>query len=88
MKDIVKSILIIAKPKDDKVTITCRTCEKEIPLDDIFLHLGYCKEQQNFYEKMKLFKIKFKNYVTSLELYLAKLNINTIPINIKLFGKD
>ena len=83
-----KSVMLVSKSKNNKQSFTCRTCEKEILLDDIFLHLGYCKEQQNFYEKMKLFKIKFKNYVTSLELYLAKLNINTFPINIKLFGKS
>ena len=29
-----KSVLIVAKPKDNKTTITCRTCEKEIELED------------------------------------------------------
>ena len=50
-----KSILIIAKPKDDKKNFICRTCEKEIPLEDLFLHLGCCKEQKSYYKKMKGF---------------------------------
>jgi len=82
-----KSVMLVAKSKDDKQHFTCRTCEKEIPLDDIFLHLGCCKEQQSFYEKMKGFKLKLKNYATNLVFYLAKLNINITPINRKLFGK-
>ena len=71
-----KSILLVAKPKDNKTTITCRTCEKEIPWDDIFIHFGCCKEQQSFYDKMKLFKLKLGKYITNLELYLAKTNLN------------
>ena len=82
-----KSIMIVAKPKDDKNTFTCRTCEKEIPLDDIFLHIGCCKEQQSFYDKMKGFKLKIQNYITHLDIYVAKSNINITPINKKLFGK-
>ena len=82
-----KSIMIVAKPKDDKNKFVCRTCEKEIPYDDIFLHLGCCKEQQYFYDKMKGFKLKIQNYITHLDIYLAKSNINMTPINRKLFGK-
>jgi hypothetical protein len=81
-----KSVMIVAKPKDDNKNFICRTCEKEIPLEDIFLHLGTCKEKQAFYDKMKLSKIKIHNYINHLELYLAKLKIN--PTNIKLFGKN
>ena len=74
-----KSVLIIPKPKDNKDIVTCRTCEKEIPLEDIYIHFGCCKEQQSFYDKMKLFKLKFDNYITNLDLYLSKLiiSINT-----------
>ena len=82
-----KSIMVVAKPKDDNKNFICRTCEKEIPLEDIFLHLGCCKEQQSFYDKMNTFKIKIQNYITQLDIYLAKSNINTIPTNKKLFGK-
>ena len=82
-----KSILIIAKPKDDKVTITCRTCEKEIPVEEIFIHFGCCKEQQSFYDKMKLFKLKLEKYITNLDIYLAKSNINESQVNTKLFEK-
>ena len=82
-----KSIMVVAKSKDDNKNFICRTCEKEIPLEDIFLHLGSCKEQQSFYDKMNTFKIKIQNYITQLDIYLAKSNINTIPINKKLFGK-
>ena len=32
-----KSILLLAKPKDNKTTITCRTCEKEIPFENSFI---------------------------------------------------
>ena len=77
----------MAKSKDDKKLYTCRTCEKDIPLNDIFLHIGCCKEQQSFYEKMKRFKIKLKNNVSKLEFYLAKFKINITPINMKLFGE-
>ena len=80
-----RSVTFVAKSKDNKKTHTCRTCEKEIPLNDIFLHIGCCKEQQSFYEKMKGFKQKLKNNVTKLEFYLAKCNINLSPFNMKLF---
>jgi hypothetical protein len=80
--------MLVAKSKDaDKQEFKCRTCEKEISLNDIFIHLGCCKEQQSYYEKMKGFKIKLKHYVTNLVFYLAKLNINITPINRKIFGK-
>jgi len=82
-----RSVMIIAKPKDDNKNFTCRTCEKEIPFDEIFLHLGCCKEQQSFYDKMKGFKMKIQTYITHLDIYLAKLNINMTPVNRKLFGK-
>ena len=82
-----RSVLFVAKSKDDKKLYTCRTCEKDIPLNDIFLHIGCCKEQQSFYEKMKRFKIKLKNNVSKLEFYLAKFKINITPINMKLFGE-
>ena len=82
-----RSVMIVAKPKDDNKNFTCRTCEKEIPFEDIFLHLGCCKEQQSFYDKMKGFKIKIQNDITHLDIYLAKLNINITPVNRKLFGK-
>ena len=82
-----KSILIIAKPKDDKKNFICRTCEKEIPLEDLFLHLGCCKEQQSFYDKMKGIKIAIQNYITQLDIYIAKNNLNITPVNKKLFGK-
>ena len=80
-----RSITFVAKSKDNKKSYTCRTCEKEIPLNDIFLHIGYCKEQQSFYEKMKGFKAKLKSNVSKLEFFLAKCNINLAPINMKLF---
>ena len=83
-----KSILLVAKPKDNKTTITCRTCEKEIPFDEIFIHFGCCKEQQSFYDKMKLFKLKLGKYTTNLELYLAKTNLNNVSnVKKKLFSK-
>jgi hypothetical protein len=82
-----KSIMLVAKAKDDNKTFICRTCEKKIPLDDIFLHLGCCKEQQSFYDKMKGFKLKIQGYLTQLDILLAKSNINMAPINQKLFGK-
>ena len=82
-----RSVMIVAKPKDDNKNFTCRTCEKEIPFEEIFLHLGCCKEQQSFYDKMKGFKIKIQNYITHLDIYLAKLNINMTPVKRKLFGK-
>ena len=61
-----KSILIVPKTKDSKNTITCRTCEKEIPLDNIFIHFGICKEQQSFYNKMKLFRLKLSKYINDI----------------------
>ena len=83
-----KSVMLVAKTKDaDKQEFKCRTCEKEIPLNDIFIHLGCCKEQQSYYKKMKGFKINLKQYVTNLVLYLAKINMNMTPINRKIFGK-
>jgi len=82
-----KSVMLVAKSKDDKQDFKCRTCEKEISLNNIFIHLGCCKEQQSYYEKMKGFKIKLKHYVTNLVFYLAKININMTPINRKIFGK-
>ena len=82
-----RSVMIVAKPKDNNKYFTCRTCEQEIPFEDIFLHLGCCKEQQSFYDKMKGFKIKIQNYITHLDIYLAKLNINMTPVNRKIFGK-
>ena len=78
-----KSILLVAKPKDNKTTITCRTCEKEIPLGDIFIHFGCCKEQQSFYDKMKLFKLKLEQFIGNLEIYLSAIGVS--PIKKKLF---
>ena len=84
-----KSILIVPKTKDSKITITCRTCEKEIFLDDIFIHFGCCKEQQSFYDKMKLFKLKLTKYITNLEIYLTKMKINVLnPNNRTLFNAE
>ena len=77
-----KSILLVAKPKDNKSTITCRTCEKEIPLENIFIHFGCCKEEQSFYDKMKLFKLKLDKFISNLELYLG-----VTPIKKKIFSK-
>ena len=83
-----KSILLLAKPKDNKTTITCRTCEKEIPFDEIFIHFGCCKEQQSFYDKMKIFKLKMEKYITNLDIYLAKTNLNNVSnIKRKIFNK-
>ena len=83
-----KSVLLVAKPKDNKKTITCRTCEKEILLEDIFIHFGCCKEQQSFYDKMKLFKLKLEKYITNLDIYLAKTNLNNVSmIKRKVFSK-
>jgi hypothetical protein len=78
-----KSILLVAKPKDNKTTITCRTCEKEIPLGDIFIHFGCCKEQQSFYDKMKLFNLKLEQFIGNLEIYLSAIGVS--PIKKKLF---
>ena len=83
-----KSTIIVAKPKDDNKNFICRTCEKEIPLDDIFIHLGCCKEEQSFYDKMKISKLKIQDYITHMDIYLAKSNINISPINSNLFSKD
>ena len=80
-----KSVMIEAKSKDGKKTFICRTCEKEIPLKDIFVHLGYCKEQQSFYDKMIGFKSKFEQYITNLFFYLEKLNLNIINNNHNIF---
>ena len=82
-----KSILLVAKPKDNKTTITCRTCEKEIPLEDIFIHFGCCKEQQSFYDKMKIFKLKLEKFITNLDIYLAKTNLSVSPVKRKIFSK-
>ena len=85
-----KSVMIVAKPKDNNNKyFTCRTCETEIPFDEIFLHLGSCKEQQAFYNKMKDYKGRIQSYVTHLDIFLAKTNINTTKssVNKKLFGK-
>ena len=71
-----KSILLVAKQKDNKNTITCRTCEKEIPIGDIFIHFGCCKDTQSFYDKMKLFKLKMEKCINNLNIYLAKTNLN------------
>ena len=83
-----KSTIIVAKPKDDNKNFICRTCEKEIPLDDIFIHLGCCKEQQSFYDKMNISKLKIQDYITHMDIYLAKSNINISPINSNLFSKN
>ena len=68
-----KSVMIQAKSKDNNKNFTCRTCEEEIPLEDIFIHLGCCREQQSFYEKMKGFKLKLEHYITDLLIYLLLL---------------
>ena len=73
-----KSVMIEAKSKDNNKNFTCRTCENEIPLEDIFLHIGICREQQSFYEKMKGFKSKLEHYITNLVFYLEK---TTLGIN-------
>ena len=82
-----KSTMIVAKPKDDNKNFVCRTCEKEIPLEDIFIHLGCCKEQQAFYDKMNLAKLKLQEYITHMDIYLAKSNINIATVNKTLFNK-
>ena len=81
-----KSVMIEAKSKDNNKNFTCRTCEKEIPLEDIFLHLGCCKEQQSFYEKMKGFKVKLEQYITNLLFYLEKINIGDNNDNNNIFA--
>ena len=81
-----KSIMIEAKSKDNNKFFTCRTCEEEIPLEDIFLHLGCCREQQSFYDKMKGFKSKLENYITNLLFYLEKLILGTINNNENIFA--
>ena len=73
-----KSVMIEAKSKDNNKNFTCRTCEREIPLEDIFLHLGICKEQQSFYDKMKGFKVKLEHYITNLLFYFEKLKLGAI----------
>ena len=83
-----RSIMIVAKPKDDKNKFICRTCEKEILLDDIFLHIGCCKEQQSFYDKMKGFKHQMQYYITQLDIYLAKSNLNKNRVNKNIFCKE
>ena len=80
-----KSIMIEAKSKDNNKNFTCRTCEKEIPLENIFLHLGCCKEQQSFYDKMKGFKVKLDQYITNLLFYLEKINIGAMNDNHNIF---
>ena len=70
-----KSVMIEAKSKDNNKNFTCRTCESEIPLEDIFLHIGICREQQSFYEKMKGFKKKLEQYITNLVFYSEKINL-------------
>ena len=80
-----KSVMIEAKSKDNNKNFTCRTCENEIPLEDIFLHLGCCKEQQSFYDKMKGFKSKLERYITSLFFYLEKVNLGVIKSNENVF---
>ena len=80
-----KSILIIPRTKDSKTTITCRTCEKEIPLNNIYIHFGCCKEQQTFYNKMKLFKLKLGKYITNLDIYFTKMKINVNQTDQTLF---
>ena len=83
-----KSVMIVAKPKDNNNKyFTCRTCEKEIPFDEIFLHLGSCKEQQAFYNKMKDYKGRIQSYVTHLDIFLAKSNINNAIVNKRIFGR-
>ena len=81
-----KSVMIEAKSKDDNKNFTCRTCENEIPLEDIFLHLGCCKEQQLFYDKMKGFKAKLEHYITDLLFYYEKLKFGVINDEQNIFG--
>ena len=80
-----KSVMIEARSKDNNKNFTCRTCEREIPLEDIFLHLGCCKEQQLFYDKMKGFKVKLEQYITNLLFYLEKINIGAMNDNRNIF---
>ena len=81
-----KSVMIEAKSKDNNKKFTCRTCEEEIPLEDIFLHLGCCKEQQSFYDKMKGFKTKLEKYISNLMFYLEKVNLGAIHSKQNIFG--
>ena len=81
-----KSVMIEAKSKDNNKYFTCRTCEEEIPLKDIFIHLGCCREQQAFYDKMKGFKLKLEHYITDLLIYLEKLNLGAITSKQNIFG--
>ena len=81
-----KSVMIQAKSKDNNKNFTCRTCEEEIPLEDIFIHLGCCREQQSFYEKMKGFKLKLEHYITNLLIYLEKLNLGAFTSDKNIFG--
>ena len=81
-----KSVMIEAKSKDDNKMFTCRTCENEIPLEDIFLHLGCCKEQQLFYDKLKGFKAKLEHYITDLMFYNEKLKIGVINDDQNIFA--
>ena len=81
-----KSVMIEAKSKDNNKYFTCRTCEEEIPLQDIFIHLGCCREQQSFYDKMKGFKLKLEHYITDLLIYLEKLNLGAITSKQNIFG--
>jgi len=53
--------------------ICCRICEQNIPLNEFFFHVYYCKEQSNYYKKMNNFKIKIKKYINLLEIYRTKM---------------
>ena len=81
-----KSVMIETKSKDNNKKYTCPTCEEEIPLEDIFLHLGCCKEQQSFNDKIRGFKTKLEKYISNLMFYLEKLNLGAIHSKQNIFG--
>ena len=57
-----------------KNNFCCRICEKQIPLNEIILHVYYCNEQKIFYDKMNLIKTKFESYINAFEDYISEMS--------------
>ena len=80
---------IYIKLEDNKQKdICCRVCEQKIPLNEFILHVNYCKEQKNFYEKIFENAQLINKYLNELENYHINMTQNLLTPKNNLFIKD
>ena len=66
----------------------CRICESQIPINEFYLHINYCKQQKNFYEQMNNVKINLNKYIDLLEIYKDNIILHQIIKKGEIFSPE